>query len=209
MGERSVDVECFAGDGFAAVGLQVLKRAHVVQAVSQLDEDDANIGDHGQKHFADVFRLAVFAVGELDLIDLGDTFDDVGHLVAEIGLDLLAGGRGVFNGVVQQAGSDGGSVEFHLGQHFRHFERVDDVRLTGRAHLAFVMLDAEFPCFADKPNVFSGSIDLNEAEEGCEAAIDGGLVDNRTDRRGGHCRFPGGATRLCRCGLAGGRHTSL
>ena len=78
---------------------------------------------HGQQHLAHVFGLAVFAVGELDLVDLGHALDDVRHLVAESVRDLLAGGRGVFHGIVQQAGRDGGRVQLHLGQHLGHFER--------------------------------------------------------------------------------------
>ena len=193
MGERSVDVERFAGDGFAAVGLEVLERAHVVQAVGQLDEDDAHIGDHGQQHLADVFGLAVFAVGELDFVDLGDAFDDVGDLVAEVGLDLLAGGGGVFDGVVQEAGGDGGRVHLHFGQNFGDFKRMNDVRLAGGAHLALVMLDAELPGFANKFNVFSGAVGLNLAEQGFEAAIDGSLVEDRT---GGAAGAAGSAVAL-------------
>ena len=40
--------------------------------------------DHGQQHLADVLRLAVFAVGELDFVDLGDALDDVRDLLAEM-----------------------------------------------------------------------------------------------------------------------------
>ena len=36
-----------------------------------------------QKHLANVFSLAVFAVGKLNLVDLGHAFDNMRHLVAE------------------------------------------------------------------------------------------------------------------------------
>jgi hypothetical protein len=87
--QRSVDVLRLAGDGLLAVGLQVLQGAHVVQPVGQLDEHHAHIGNHGQQHLAHVFGLAVFAVGKLDLVDLGDALDDVGHLLAKLGRNLL------------------------------------------------------------------------------------------------------------------------
>ena len=83
MSQRRVDVLGLAGDGLLAVGLQVLEGAHVVQTVGQLDQHHAHIGDHGQQHLAHVFCLAVFAVGKLDFVDLGDALDDVGHLVAK------------------------------------------------------------------------------------------------------------------------------
>ena len=85
-----VDVEGFAGDLLLLLGLQVLERAHVVQAVGELDDDDANVGDHGEQHLADVLGLVVFAVGELDLVELGDAFDDVRDLLAEALGDLGA-----------------------------------------------------------------------------------------------------------------------
>ena len=191
------------------LGLQVLERAHVVQAVGQLDEDHAHVADHGQQHLADVFGLAVFAVGELDLVDLGDALDDVRHLVAKAGLDLLAGGWGVFDGIVQQAGGDGGGVQLHLGENFGDFKRVDDVGLAGGARLALVVLDAKLPCLANKSNVFSGSVALDVAKELIESAIDGCLVEDRASASGGRRGFPGGAGESCRCGLPDCRHTSL
>ena len=184
MGERGVDVEGLAGDGLLAVGLEVLQGAHVVQAVGQLDQHHAHIGDHGQQHLADVFGLAVFAIGELDFVDLGDALDDVGHLVAEAGFDFFAGGGGVFDGVVQQAGGDGGRVHLHLGQHFGHLKRMNDVGLAGGAHLALVVLDAELPGFANEADVFTGAVGLDLAEKCLETLVDGILVGNRTDRLG-------------------------
>ena len=160
------------------VRLQVLEGAHVVQAVGELDEDDAHIGDHGEQHLADVLGLAVFAIGELDFVDLGDAFDDVGDLVAEVGFDLLAGGGGVFDGIVEQAGGDGGRVHLHFGQNFGDFKGMNDVGLAGGAHLALVMLDAEIPGFADQADVFGGAVGLNLAEEGLEAAVDGSPGQN-------------------------------
>ncbi len=162
-----------------AVGLQVLERAHVVQAVGQLDEHHAHVGDHGQKHLADVLGLAVFAVGELDLVDLGDAFDDVGDLVAKVGFDLLAGGGSIFDRIVEQAGGDGGRVQLHLRQNFSDFKGMDDVGLAGGAHLPFVMLDAEFPGFADQFNVFAGAVGLNLAEKRFKSRVNRGIGSQR------------------------------
>ena len=93
VSQGRIDVQSLAGDGFLAVGLQVLERAHVVQPVGQLDEHHAHIRYHGQQHLAHVFCLAVFAIGELDFVDFGDALDDVGHLVAKFGAisSLVAG----------------------------------------------------------------------------------------------------------------------
>src|SRR5207253_4400378 len=42
------------------VRLQVLQRAHVVQAVGKLDQHDAHVRHHRQQHLADVLGLARF-----------------------------------------------------------------------------------------------------------------------------------------------------
>ena len=101
MGERGEDVEGFAGDSALLLGVQVLERAHVVEAVGELDDDDAHVGDHGEQHLADVLGLVVLAVGELDFVELGDAFDDVGDLLAEAAGNVGGGDVGVFDGVVQ------------------------------------------------------------------------------------------------------------
>ena len=207
--ERSVDLLGFAGDGLLAVGFEMLEGAHVVQAVSQLDEHHAHVFHHGQEHLADVFGLAVFAVGKLDFVDFGDALDDVGHLVAELGLDFFVGGGRVFNRIVQQAGGDGGRVHLHLRQHLGYLERVDDVGLAGGAHLAFMMLDAELPCLADEGDVFTGTVGVDVLEQRFKTLVDG-VADGigRSSlrfRRGRGWR----AGKICRYGVPDCRHALL
>ena len=101
VGDGRVDVQGLARDLLLAVFGQILQRAHVVQAVGQLDEHHADVIHHGQHHLAHVFGLRLFRRGEVNFADLGDAFDDVGDLLAEFGLDLVHGHRGVFHGVVQ------------------------------------------------------------------------------------------------------------
>ena len=54
-------------------------------------------------------------------------------------VDLLAGGRRVLDGVVQQRGGDGRRVQLHLHQHLGHLERVHDVGLAAQARLPLVV----------------------------------------------------------------------
>ena len=140
MGDGRVDFLGFARDLRLAVGRQMLQRAHVVQAVGQLDEHHADVVDHGQDHLADALGLGFFARGEIDFADLGDALDDVRDLLAEFPADVVDGERGVFDGVVQQAGGDGGGVEAHFGQHGRDFQGMHEVGLARGAALALVML---------------------------------------------------------------------
>ena len=62
--------------------------AHIVQAIGQFDQDDADVVDHGEHHLAQVFCLLLFAGGEVDLADLGDAFYDVRDLLAEFFADV-------------------------------------------------------------------------------------------------------------------------
>ena len=109
---------------------KMLERTHVVQAVSELDDDDPNVRHHREQHFADVFGLMIFAISEFDFVELGDALDDVRDLFAEATGDLLRGDVGVFDSVVQKSSSNRGGVHLQVGEDLRDFERVNDVRLA-------------------------------------------------------------------------------
>ena len=164
-----VDVQGFARDLLLAFLRQKLQRAHVVQAVGQLDEHHANVIHHGQHHLAHVLGLRLFGGGEFDLADLGDAFDDVRDLLAELGLDLVHRDRGVLDGVVQQSGGDGGGVEPHLGQQDGDLERMRKVGLARLANLSFVMLLGEIVGLTDEDEVFFGPVGADLAQEIAEA----------------------------------------
>jgi hypothetical protein len=59
VGNRGVDIQRLLGDARAAILGHVLQRAHVVQTVRQLDEDDPDVVHHREQHLAEVFRLAL------------------------------------------------------------------------------------------------------------------------------------------------------
>jgi hypothetical protein len=117
----------------------VLERAHVVQAIGELDEDHANVVDHRQQHLAVVLGLPLLAGREGDLGDLGDPFHDVEHVDPEVLLDALGCREGVLEHVVQQPDRDADRVHPHLGQDRGHLQRVDQVGLPRGSHLALVL----------------------------------------------------------------------
>ena len=118
---------------------QMAERPHVVQAVGQLDEDDADVVHHRQQHLAEVLGLTLLARRERDGADLRDAFDDVGHLRAEQLLDALDGRQRVLDDVVEQAGRDGHGVELHVGQEVGDGQGVNQIGLAGVAHLSPVL----------------------------------------------------------------------
>ena len=176
----------------------MLERAHIVQAVGELDEDYANVGDHCEQHLADVLGLVILAVGKLDLVQLGDALDDVGHLLAEALLDLAGGDVGVFDGVVQEAGGDGGGIHLQLREHQGYLERMHDVGFAGSPLLPLVMLETELPSLADDFQVVAGAILVDLLEQAGELRVH--LADNGRTRSG---EVPCGALRRGSRGTAG------
>ena len=146
------------GDFLLAFGIEMFEGAHVVQAVGELDEDDADVVDHGEHHFAEVLGLRFFSGREIDFADLGDALDDVGDLFAEFLADFNAGDRGVFDGVVEEAGGDGDGIHFHVGENVADFERMHEVGLAGGAVLSGVVFLGEFVGFLDEVEVVVGTV---------------------------------------------------
>ena len=135
VGQGRVDVHGFLGNALLLVAFLKVERAHVVQAVGQLDHKNPHVVAHGQDHFADVLCLGFFLVFKSDLADLGDAVHNVGYFFAKIFVQLFNGGLGVFHRIVQQPGRDGGLVKTHLSQNAGHSQRVGKVRFARKAGL--------------------------------------------------------------------------
>ena len=143
VGQGRVDVHGLLGDAALLVGLLEIKGAHVVQAVGQFDHQHAHVVAHGQDHLADVLGLRLFLVLEDDHADLGDTVHDVGHVFAELVVDLFDGGAGVFHRIVQQARRHRGLVKAHVGQGIGHGQRMGQIGLARKARLPRVSCGGE------------------------------------------------------------------
>ena len=139
-GERRIDVHGLLGDDLALAGLHMLERAHVVQAVGELDEQHADVARDGEQELAEVLRLLGLLGDEVELLDLGQAVDQRADLAAEQRVDLAARGGGVLDRVVQQRGGDGRVVEPHLGEDGRDFERMGEIGRAGGALLIAVRL---------------------------------------------------------------------
>ena len=87
--DRRVDVERLA----RLLDLLLLRhrrdRAHVVQAVGELDQDDPDVRGHRDHHLAVVLGLGLVARLERQPGQLGDAVDESGDLLAERLADLL------------------------------------------------------------------------------------------------------------------------
>ena len=139
-GERRIDVERLFGGAPARLGRHEVERAHVVQAVGELDQQHAHIGGDREQELAQVLGLLRLARDEVELLQLGEAVDQRADLRAERLVDLGARRLGVLDGVVQQRRHDGRVVELQVGQDRGDFERMGKVGIAGGARLRAVRL---------------------------------------------------------------------
>ena len=83
VGDRGVDLQRLARDPPPLFRADRIERAHVVQAIGQLDQHDAHVARHREQHLAEVFRLGVLLGLELDAVELGHPVDEVRHRASE------------------------------------------------------------------------------------------------------------------------------
>ena len=113
----------------------VLDRAHVVEPVGELDQDDPNVLRHRHDHLAEVLGVGLLAGLEGRPGQLGDPLDQLGDLIAELRPDVVGLGLCVLDDVVQERGRERLLVEVELGADLRDRPRVVDERLAGAACL--------------------------------------------------------------------------
>ena len=148
-GQRAVDLQALLGDALAPLRIQELQRAHVVQLVGQLDDDDAHVAGHRQQDLQDRLRLLHRAALAAELRDLGDALHQLGDLRAEALAQIILADPGVLDRVVQQAGAHGVGIHLRVYQDATHAERVDDVGLAARAKLPVVRRPGQLDRRAD------------------------------------------------------------
>ena len=91
VSQRSVYVECLTCNLVLLACLHALKRAHIVKAVSYLDQNDAYVIIHGEQQFLEVLSLGRCLVTEYAACNLGQAIDYLGYLGAEYVLYVISG----------------------------------------------------------------------------------------------------------------------
>ena len=141
--DRRVDLERLLGLLDLLLLAQVGQRPHVVQAVGELDHDDADVLRHRQDHLAVVLGLRLLAGGELDARQLRDAVDQQAHVLAEPQRDLVGGRLGVLDHVVQQRRRQHRRRLLQPRADLGDAPRVQDVLLAALAQLPVVVLAGE------------------------------------------------------------------
>ena len=173
VGERRVDLERLARLRHLLLLGQRAQRAHVVEAVGQLDQDHPDVGGHRHHHLAVVLGLPLVAALEGDPGQLGDAVDQLGDLLAELLADLLEAGAGVLDRVVEQRGAERRGVEPHPGADLGDADRVGDELVAGVAQLVGVAVAGELEGVLER-----GAVDRRQGDRGVAAAV-GGAVPRR------------------------------
>ncbi len=114
-----------------------------MQAIGQLDQDNANVLCHRQHHLAKVFSLRLGLVLEIDLCQLGNTIDQFSNILAKGMLELFLCGWCIFNDIMQYGGHDSLVVHAHLSQDLGGCNGVGDIGFTSQAALPIMGFGAE------------------------------------------------------------------
>ncbi len=139
VGQGRVDVHGLARLERAAVGRKRRQRAHVVQAVGELDDDDADVLRHREEHLAQVERLLLVHRADLDRRQLRDAVDELGDRGAEALGEVVEGRRRVLHGVVEEGRADRVGIHVEvLGENERHLDGMVDVGLARATTLVLV-----------------------------------------------------------------------
>ncbi len=170
---------------------------HVVQAVGELDEQDADVTAERQHQFAEVLRLFGAIRLQLKPREFGYAIDQPRHIAAEAGFDLRQGDRGILDDVVQQAGDDAAGVEPVVGEDAGDGDGVVDVGLAIVATLRRVGAARHRVGVLDQRDIGIGIVAANLGREFGQ----GPLILRGKEDIGGH----GGAVRGASKGRQAGR----
>ena len=143
MRDGRIDVQRLTGDALLFFRRQKAQGAHVVQAVGQLHQHHANIGDHGQQHLAHALYLADFRRDQVQPADLGHAFHQTRRIRTESGRDCRERNPGILHHVVQQSGAERGDVQPQVRQDMSHFQGMGEVRFARFAQLRLVLVGGE------------------------------------------------------------------
>ncbi len=179
--ERRVDVERLLRDALL-LGLGKRRdRAHVVEPVGELDEQDAHVLRHRHEHLAHRGGLLRFLGVELQPVELGHPVDDRGEIGTEIGDEVVDGDGGVLDRVVEQRGRERDVVEAEVGEDHRDAERMRDVGVAGPPDLVLVGVPRDLVGVLDQRRVGAGMAFVEGLDERPQGGVDRRPVPPRQD----------------------------
>ena len=88
-----------------------------MKTVGELDQNDADVPGHSQRHFLKVFSLLLFRTVKIDLGELTHTINKICDLFAKLSTNVLFSNPGVFDDVVEKSRHDALVVHVHARKH--------------------------------------------------------------------------------------------
>ena len=111
---------------------------HIVQAVSQLNQDNPDIFRHREDHLAHVFGLVLKAIPKGKLIQFRDTIHQHQNCRAEVFFQLFPGDWSVFQNVMQQSRRYCLHIQLQIGQNECHLVGMFKIGGSRFAGLSFM-----------------------------------------------------------------------
>ena len=106
VSNRRINFECFARFiELFKLGLGV-DSSHIMKSVAKLDDNNANILRHRNKHFSDVFSLELFLRNVIDFSELCNSVNKHCYRFAEIALYVIYRKVGILDRIVKQSSCD-------------------------------------------------------------------------------------------------------
>ena len=159
VGNGGIDLHGLEGLLLLLLRGLVLHGAHIVEPVGDFDEDHPDIFAHGHEHLPEVLHLLLLLGGIVDTGQLADALHQIRHRGREEPGDVLMGGGGILDGVVEQSRLDGLGVQMQLLRHdLGHRQRVGDEGRAVLPHLWPVGLGGELEGGPDLLEVGAGVI---------------------------------------------------
>ena len=146
VGQRGVDVHGLLGHTLLLVLWEGGQGPHVVEAVGQLDYQDAEVLGERNQHLPHAGRLLLLPGVEVEQLQLGHAVHDQPDLRAEVPLQVLEADGCVLHGIVEEGGHHRGVVEPLAGDDGCHRHRMVDVRLAGLAGLPGMCSQGHLVC---------------------------------------------------------------
>ena len=144
VGQRRVDIQRLARYlVLFMLGLRT-ECSHIMKAVADLNQDDADVVAHGQQQLAERLSLCRCLLAKDAARDFREAIYDLRNLRTEEVLQVGNGELGVLHHVVQQRRADAGAAQTNLAAgNLRHGQRVHNIRFSREAPYALVCLACE------------------------------------------------------------------
>ena len=111
-----------------------------MKPVGQLDEDDANVLGHRQRHFLKILCLPELNRVEFDVGQLADAIHQLRDFLSKLGADILFVDARIFNHVVEECCHQALRVHMHARKNAGNGQRMRDIGLATPPGLAIVGL---------------------------------------------------------------------